>query len=154
MLLNAFNNHPHVVISPNTKDTLKVKNADGETVSVRKILTMVGMGTIVSNIVRVQDHPTIKNKVGKRAFRYSISGLGRVRRITDSHKTMCGCTQSIGLQMLHCSLHAKGGVMHCKIAIDLQQKTMKVNAVVLSRGWGDVALHPTPSDVIRAGTCA
>jgi hypothetical protein len=60
MLLDAFNDHPHVVVSPNTKDTLQVKNADGETVLVRKILTMVGLGTIFSDIVR--DNPTIKNK--------------------------------------------------------------------------------------------
>jgi hypothetical protein len=48
MLLNAFNDHPNVVVSPNTKDTLLVKNADGETTAVRKILTMVGIGTIYS----------------------------------------------------------------------------------------------------------
>jgi len=66
MLLDAFNDHPHVVVSPNTKDTLQVKNADGETVLVRKILTMVGLGTIFSDIVR--DNPAIKNKVGERAF--------------------------------------------------------------------------------------
>ena len=28
LLVVAFNDHPHVVVSPNTKDTLKVKNAD------------------------------------------------------------------------------------------------------------------------------
>jgi hypothetical protein len=54
ILLDAFNNHPHVVVLPNTKDTLQVKNADGEKVLVRKILTMVGLGTIFSDIVRDQ----------------------------------------------------------------------------------------------------
>ena len=152
ILLNVFNDHPHVVISPNTKDTLQVKNMDGETVSVKKKLTMVGMGTIFSDIV--QDHPTIKNKVGERSFCYIVSSLRCVRRFTDSHKTMCGCTQCIGLQMLHHSLQAKRGVMHSKIAIGLQRRTMKVHDAVMARGWGDVALHPTPSDTIRAGTCA
>ena len=66
ILLDAFNHHPHVVVLPNTKNTLKVKNANGEKVLVRKNLTMVGLGTIFSDIV--QDHPTIKNKVGERAF--------------------------------------------------------------------------------------
>jgi hypothetical protein len=60
MLLNMFNDHPHVVVLPNTKDTLLVKNADRETTAVRKILTMVGIGMIFSNIVR--NHPTIKTK--------------------------------------------------------------------------------------------
>ncbi len=66
MLVNAFNDHPHVVVSPNTKDTLQVKNADGKKVLVRKILTMVGLGTIFSNIVC--DNTSIKQKAGKRAF--------------------------------------------------------------------------------------
>ncbi len=34
MLLNAFHDHPHVVVSPNSKDTLNVKNADGFTTTV------------------------------------------------------------------------------------------------------------------------
>jgi hypothetical protein len=34
----AFNIHPHVIMSPNAKDTLQVKDADGEKVSVRKVL--------------------------------------------------------------------------------------------------------------------
>ena len=107
ILLDSFNDHPHVVVSPNTKDVLQVKNADGENVLVRKILTMVGIGTIFSDIVR--DHPTIKNKVGERAFRYIVSSLGYVRRFTDSHKTMCGCTECVGLYLytLHRSLQAK-----------------------------------------------
>ena len=58
ILLDAFNYHPHVVVLPNTKDVLQIKNADEENVLVRKILTMVGIGTIFSDIV--QDHPTIK----------------------------------------------------------------------------------------------
>jgi hypothetical protein len=152
MLLDAFNNHPHVVVSPNTKDTLQVKNVDGETVLVRKILTMVGLGTIFSDIVR--DNPTIKNKVGERAFWYIISGLGCVRRFTDSHKTMCGCTECVGLHTLHRSLQAKRGVIARQIAIDAQCRTTKARAEEMARGWGEVALHPKPSDVIRAGTCA
>jgi hypothetical protein len=77
LLIVAFNDHPHVVVLPNTKDILKVKNADGEKVLVRKILTMVGLGTIFSDTVR--DNPTIKNTAGERAFQYLISKLGCVR---------------------------------------------------------------------------
>jgi hypothetical protein len=51
LLIVAFHDHPHVVVSPSTKDTLQIKNADGAKVAVQKILTMVGMGTIFSNIV-------------------------------------------------------------------------------------------------------
>ena len=91
-----------------------MKNADGKIILVRKILTMVGIGTIFSDIIR--DNPTIKNKVDKRAFRYIISSLGCVRRFTDSHKMMCGCTICVGLQTLHRSLQAKRGVMHRMIA--------------------------------------
>jgi hypothetical protein len=151
ILLDAFNDHPHVVVSPNTKDVLQVKNADGENVLVRKILTMVGFGTIFSDIVR--DHPTIKNKVGGRAFRYIVSSLGCVRRFTDSHKTMCGCMECVGLYTLHHSLQAKCGIMARQIAIDAQRRTTKARAEVMVRGWGEVALHPKPSDAIRAGTC-
>jgi hypothetical protein len=139
MLVNAFNSHPHVVVSPNTKDTLQVKNADGEQVLVRKILTMVGLGTIFSNIVR--DNPSIKQKVGERAFHYIISGLGCVCRFTDLHKTMCGCTECIGLHTLHRLLQAKCGIMHPQIAIDAQCWTTKKRAEEMSRGWGCVALQ-------------
>jgi hypothetical protein len=152
MLLDAFNDHPHVVELPNTKDTLQVKNADGETVLVRKILTMVGLGTIFSDIIR--DNPTIKNKVGERAFWYIVSGLGCVRRFTDSHKTMCECTECAGLHTLHRSLQNKRGIMARQIAIDSQRRTTKARAEEMARGWGEVALHPKPLDAIRAGTCA
>ncbi len=117
MLIVAFNDHPHVVVSPNMKDTLQVKNADVEKVLVRKILTMVGLGTIFSDIVR--DNPTIKNTVGKRAFWYLISRLGCMRQLTHSHKTMCGCTKCVGLQTLHRLLQAKRGVVQRQIAINL-----------------------------------
>jgi hypothetical protein len=132
ILLDAFNNHPHVVVSPNTKDTFQVKNADGEKVLVRKILTMVGLGTILSDIVR--DHPTIKNKVGEHAFWYIVSGLGCVRRFTDSHKTMCGCTECVGLHTLHHSLQAKRSIMARQIAIDVQRCTTKARAEEMARG--------------------
>jgi hypothetical protein len=67
LLLNAFNSHPHVLVSLNTKDTLQVINADGKKTLVRKKMTMVGLGMIFLDIV--QNNPTIKNKVGKHAFR-------------------------------------------------------------------------------------
>ncbi len=122
---------------PNTKDTLQVKNANGEKVLARKILTMVGLGTIFSNIVR--DHPTIKNKVGECAFRYIVSGLGCVRRFTDLHKTMCECTECIGLHTLHHLLQAKCGIMAHQIAVDAQRRTTKARAEEMARGWGEVA---------------
>jgi hypothetical protein len=66
LLIDAFNDHPHVIMSPNAKDTLLAKDMDGENVSVQKILMQVGMGTILLDIVR--DNPTIKHKVGEQAF--------------------------------------------------------------------------------------
>jgi hypothetical protein len=62
LLLNSFNNHPHIAVAPNTKDTLQVMNADGKKSLVRNNLTMVRLGIISLDIV--QDNPTIKNKVG------------------------------------------------------------------------------------------
>jgi hypothetical protein len=53
-------------MSPNAKDTLLIKNKEGEKVLVRKILTQVCLGTIFSDIVH--ENPTIKHKAGKRAF--------------------------------------------------------------------------------------
>ena len=38
LVVVAFSIHPHVIMSPNAKDTLQVKDADGEKVSVRKVL--------------------------------------------------------------------------------------------------------------------
>jgi hypothetical protein len=73
-------------MSPNSKDTLQVKNADGENVMVSKIMTMVGMGTTFSDIV--SDNPAIKNTVGERAFRCIVSGLGCVKQFTNSYKSM------------------------------------------------------------------
>jgi hypothetical protein len=40
------------------------------------------------------------------------------------------------------------------IAIDRQRRSTKVRAEEMAQGWGNVALDPTPSDAIRAGTCA
>jgi hypothetical protein len=51
-----------------------VESAKGEKVLVRKILTMVGLGTILFDIIR--DNPTIKNTVGECVFCYIVSGLG------------------------------------------------------------------------------
>ena len=64
MLLNAFINQPPVVVLPSTKDTLQVMNADGEMMSVRKFLTMVGIGTIFSNIATIKN-PELKNHIFK-----------------------------------------------------------------------------------------
>jgi hypothetical protein len=79
-------------------------------VAISKLLTQVGLGTIFSNIIK--DNPTIKNKVGERAFRYIISGLGSVHCFTNFYKQMCGCTECVGLHTLHCSLLARCSVMH------------------------------------------
>ena len=106
LLVDAFNDHPHVIVSPNSKDTLQHKNEDGEIVLVQKVLTQVGLGSIFSN--NVCEHPTIKNRVRERAFCYIISGLGCVRCFTDSYKQMCGCTECAGLHSLHRSLFAAG----------------------------------------------
>jgi hypothetical protein len=57
-LVEAFNDHPHIIVSPNARDTLQVKNADGKKVAVPKLLMQVGLGTIFSNIIK--DNPTIK----------------------------------------------------------------------------------------------
>ena len=119
LLVDAFNDHPHVIVSPNSKDKLQHKNKDGDIVLVRKVLTHVGLGSIFSDIVR--EHPTIKNQVGEHAFRYIISGLGFVCCFTDSYKQMCGCTECVGLHSLHRSLQSKRGVRHRKFAIDSQQ---------------------------------
>jgi hypothetical protein len=99
LLIIASNDYPHVVVLPNTKDTLQVKNAEGAKVLIRKILTMVCLGTILSYIIH--DNPTIKNTVGEHAFCYIVGGLG-MQQFTNLHKKMCSCTESVGLQMLHC----------------------------------------------------
>jgi hypothetical protein len=120
-------------------------------VQVRKILTMVGLGTIFSDIMH--DNPTIKTLVGERAFPYIISSLSCVRRFTNSQKTMCGCTPCTELATMHRSLQAKRGLMHRQISIDLGRRTTKVRAAEMARGWGEVGWHPTPGDAIAAGTC-
>jgi hypothetical protein len=153
LLANEFNNHPQVIVSPNSKDRLQTKNAEGEKIFIQKVMTMVGIGTIFSDIVR--DNPTIKTTVGERAFRYIISGLDCVRRFTNSYKTiMCGCTECIGLQSLHRSLQAKRGNMHRKFSLDAQRRTTRARAEEMARGWGTVLLDPTPRDAIITGTCA
>ncbi len=126
-LVKAFNNHPHVIVSPYARDTLQVKNTDGEKVVVPKLLTQVGLGTVFSNIVK--DNPTIKNKVGEHAFRYIISGLGSICCFTNSYKQICGCTECVGLHTLHRLLLAKCGVMHCQFAVDAQHCTRVAQAV-------------------------
>jgi hypothetical protein len=66
LLAAAFNNHPHVIVSPNAKNMLQLKNVDGKKVAVHKVLTQVGLGAIFSNIIK--DDPTIKNKVGEHSL--------------------------------------------------------------------------------------
>ena len=96
LLIVTFNDHPHVVVSPNLKDTLLLKNAEGEKVAaICKILTMVGLGTIFSGIIK--ENPAIKYRVSERAFCYLVSRLGCICCFTDSHKMMCGCTECVGL---------------------------------------------------------
>jgi hypothetical protein len=58
LLVVAFNNHPHVMVSPNSKDTLQLKNANGKKVAVPKVLMQVCLGTIFSDITK--DNPSIK----------------------------------------------------------------------------------------------
>jgi hypothetical protein len=151
LLVTAFNDHPHVIVSPNARDTLQVKNADGEKVAVPKLLTQVRLGTIFSNIIK--DNLTIKNKVGERAFRYIISGLGSVRCFTNSYKQMCSCTECVGLHTLHCLLLAKRGVMHRQFAVDAQHCTRAAQAVKKASGWAAVAWHPKPLLAITESTC-
>jgi hypothetical protein len=118
LLLAAFYDHPHAIILPNSKDTIMVRNKQGVKEPVRKIMLMVGLSTIFSDIVHA--NPIINSRVGERAFRYIISALRCVRRFTNSHKTMCGCTLCVGLQTMHHSLQAKQGVIKSRIAIDMQ----------------------------------
>ena len=73
LLVTAFNNHPHVIVLPNAKDTVQVKDINGKKVLVRKVLMQVGLQTIFSDIVC--KNPSIKGNVSKRAFRYIISAL-------------------------------------------------------------------------------
>ena len=102
----------------------------------------------------IRDNPTIKGKVGERAFCHIISALGCVRHFTDFYKQMCGCTKCVGLHTLHCLLQVKHCVMHCQFAINAQHCTRKAHATEKARGWGEVAWQPTQSIAITAGTCA
>ncbi len=151
LLVMAFNDHPHVIVSPNARDTLQVKNADGKKVVVSKLLMQVGLGTIFSDIIK--NNPTIKNKVGERAFRYIISGLVSVCCFTNSYKQMCSCMECVGLHTLHCLLLAKRGVMHRQFAFDAQHCTRAAQAMKKASGWAAVAWHPKPSLAITEGTC-
>ncbi len=151
LLVTAFNNHPHVIVSPNSRDTLQVKNADGKKAAVPKLLMQVGLRTIFSDIIK--DNPTIKNKVGECAFRYIISGLGSIRCFTNSYKQMCGCTECVGLHTLHCLLLAKRGVTNLQFAVDVQHCTRATQATKKTSGWAAVAWHPKPSLAIMEGIC-
>jgi len=112
----------------------------------------VGLGSIFSDIVR--EHPTIKNRVGERAFHYFISGLGCVRRFTDSYKQMCGCTECVGLHSLHRSLQAKHGLMHCIFAIDSQRRTTKARVEEMARGGEQLGGIPSHCSLSwRAPAC-
>ncbi len=73
LLIVGFNEHPHVIVSPNAKDELLIISADGKKIVVRTMLMQVGLGMIFSDIVR--DNPTTKSKVGKWAFCYLVSRL-------------------------------------------------------------------------------
>jgi hypothetical protein len=150
-LVEAFNDHPHIIVSPNARDMLQVKNVDGKKVVGPKLLTQVGLGTIFFDIIK--DNPIIKNKVGEHAFRYIISGLGSVCCFTNSYKQMCVCTECVHLHTLHCLLLAKCNVMHHQFVVDAQYRTRAVQAAEKASEWGAVAWHPKPLLAIMEGTC-
>ncbi len=143
LLVAAFNDHPHVIMSPNAKDMLQVKDANGKKLSVCKVLMQIGLRTIFFDIVH--DNPTIKSMVVERAC--------CVRSFTDSYKRMWGCTECVGLHTLHRLLQTKCGVMHRQFAIDAQYCTRKVQAEEKARGWGVIASELTATSAISAGTC-
>jgi hypothetical protein len=151
LLVAAFNGHPHVIVSPNARDTLQLKNADGEKVAVPKLLMQAGLGTIFSDIIK--DNPTIKNKMGEHVFHYIISSLGSVCSLTNSFKQMCGCTECVGLHTLHCLLLAKHSVMHRQFAVEGQHCTRVAHAMEKASRWAAVAWHPKPLLAILEGTC-
>jgi hypothetical protein len=151
LLVATFNNHPHIIVSPNARDTLLLKNADGKKVAVPKLLTQVGLGTIFSDIIK--DNPTIKNKVCERAFCYIISSLGSIRCFTNSYKQMCSCTECVSLHTLHCSLLAKRGAMHSQFAVDMQHCMRAAQATEKASGWATVTWHPKPLLAIMESTC-
>ncbi len=151
-LVETFNNHPHIIMSPNARGMLQVKNVDGEKMAVPKLLMQVGLGPIFSDIIK--DNPTNKNKVGEHAFCYIIIGLGSIHCFTNSYKQMCSCTECVGLHTLHCLLHAKRGVMHRQFAVDVQHCTRAAQAMEKASGWAAVAWHPKPSMATTEGTCA
>jgi hypothetical protein len=139
LLVAAFNNHPHVIVSPSAKNMLQLKNVDSKKVADPKVLTQVGLGAIFFNIIK--DDPTIKKKVGEHLLNKIISGLESICCFTNSYKQMCGCKECVGLHTLHCLLLAKGGIMHRQFAIDAQHCTRGVHAVE-SKGMGCYHMAP------------
>ena len=71
---------------------------------------------------------------------------------SPTHTSQCAAVRS-ALAFGHCIVCCIDGIVQRKISIDLQCRKTKVNAEVMARRWGNVALHPKPSDAIRAGTC-
>ncbi len=86
-------------------------------------------------------------------FCYIINGLGSVCCFTNSYKQMCGCTECVGLHIVHCLLLAKRGGMHRQFAVDAQHRTRGAHATEKASGWAAVASHPKPSLAIMEGTC-
>jgi hypothetical protein len=151
LLVAAFNEHPHVIVSTNGRYTLHLKNADGEMVAIPNFLTQVSLGTIFLNIIK--DNPTLKNKVGERAFHYITSGLGSFCRFTSSYKQMCSCTECVALQTFPHSLLVIHCVMHRQFAVEAQHCTRAVQAAEKASRWAAVAWHPKPLLAITERTC-
>ena len=151
LLMTAFYDHPMVIVSPNAKDTLLVRDAAGEKQEVRKVLTQVGLGTIFSDIVR--ENPMLKGKVGERSFRYIVSSTGRVRRFKESHKQMCGCTECVGMHWMHRSLQAKRTQMLKRAEQQQQQQGRRARALQQARGLGSPLWHDKPAKAIAEGAC-
>jgi hypothetical protein len=82
-----------------------LRNSEGDKMEVYTILTVVGLGTIFSDIAK--ENPTIKNRIGERVFQYIVSKLGCVCRFTDSQKTMCSCTGLCRQNMVSCIARLK-----------------------------------------------
>jgi hypothetical protein len=149
-------NHPHVVDSPIARDTLLIKDPEtGKKVRTGKILLEVSVREFHNNLLDLPANGGLdcaRNAEGKvlisdTALRYLLPP--QLRRMTESHKQMCGCEVCLCIRSLHSTLIGYRSRASRSLASETTTTTIYSETVLP----GGKPWHPKPRDALQEIQC-
>lgn len=135
--------HPLIVASPISTDTVWIMGDDGEKVRVPKLLCQIPLAHLYAefrdkHVFDAEARPDGVH-VGERSFLYLLPP--QLRRMTDRHKEMCGCRYCVEMHSCHASLCA--------------WQTREAELPPSRQGApAPPCIYPKPADVVAACLCA